>query len=443
MPRKKIIEGALPENQDPLVEEETLLTGDTPEPESVAKQPKCAAVESAASEENKDSFAPPESVPTTEETLEITAMQPDRESTKVDNFIPEYGSDEAFAAEEKSDDTLNMRALEARPEDAPVPTGDSSAEDTLQPAITSTVVTRARQIAEDERQAFYGLDFNELDRSLTPEQRQEWNSIYASYRGHSVMRGVIVGVDPYLMRVRDRKTGEMKMTRCFCASVIPFRVRVLIPESEMWAQGEDRPLYVMRNMSGATIDFVITYVDRVGELVAGSRRRALESRRYFFSSRSSLNAPGSRTQCHVLVVGPRRCLVTCHGFDVDLTQRELSYQAIPDLRAKYRSGQDLDCIIKAYDKENNRLSLSVKETIPNPYDGAALRHPPHAHRQAIISGKYGGGVFCNLVDGVTVMCNYSFQHSDSAFRIGDRVILIIQRYDDTKKQIYGKIVAKC
>ena len=107
------------------------------------------------------------------------------------------------------------------------------------------------------------------------------------------------------------------------------------------------------------------------------------------------------------------------------------------------SGQALNCVVKDFDRENNRLSVSVKETAPNPYDGAEFRHPVQSHRQGVIAGKYGGGVFCNLPDGVTVMCSYSFHYDDSAFRSGERVMLIIQRYDDRKKQIYGKIVAKC
>ena len=299
------------------------------------------------------------------------------------------------------------------------------------------------QSAEADRRAFYGLDFNELDRELTPEQRQEWNSIYASYRGRSVMTGTIVGIDRHRLRVRDRKTGEMTSHRLYCAIVIPFRVRILIPETEMWLQGEERPGFVLRNIPGATIDFVIIHVDREAGFAIGSRRLALPSRKYFFSTQPGLCTPGSRVNCEVLVVGPRRCLVTCHGHDIDLTQRELSYTAVPDLRDAYHSGQTLDCIVKAYERSDGRLSISVKETAPNPYDGAEFRHPVHSHRQAVIAGKYGGGVFCNMADGVTVMCNYSFHYDDSAFRIGDRVMLIIQKYDDSKKQIYGKIVAKC
>lgn len=311
------------------------------------------------------------------------------------------------------------------------------------PLPKNTAPIQEERTPGEERRAFYNLDFNELDRDLSPEQRQEWNSIYASYRGRNAMSGTIVGVDQHRLRVRDRKTGAMTSQQLHCAIVIPFRVRILIPETEMWMKGEERPGFVLRNMPGAKIDFVIIHVDREAGFAVGSRRLAMPSRRYYFSTQPTLNAPGSRVSCDVLVVGPRRCLVSCYGYDVDLSQRELSYTAIPDLREVYHSGQVLDCIIKTYDGEANRLSVSVKETIPNPYDGAAFRHPVQSHRQGVIAGKYGGGVFCNLPDGVTVMCSYSFHYDDSAFRSGDRVMLIIQHYDDKKKQIYGKIVAKC
>lgn len=51
-------------------------------------------------------------------------------------------------------------------------------------------------------------------------------------------------------------------------------------------------------------------------------------------------------------------------------------------------------------------------------------------------------MFCNLTDGVTVLCNYSFQYEDGDFQIGDSVTVVIQRFDYEKKQVFGKIVAK-
>ena len=370
-----------------------------------------------------------------EETADLLSLSEDADDL-LDGLSAErqsdpYGENSALAPGESA------LAVSVQAEPAMTAVGGNTASDERNAENASPEKT-----PEEERRAFYGLNFNDLDRDLTPEQRQEWNSIYASYRGHTAMRGIVVGLDRLRLRVRDRNTGEMTWNRLYCAIVIPFRVRILIPETEMWMQGEERPSFVLRNIPGAVIDFVIIHVDREAGFAVGSRRLALPSRRYYFSTQPRMHAAGSRVTCDVLVVGPRRCLVSCNGYDMNLTQRELSYTAIADLREAYHSGQTLNCIVKDYDREENRLTISIKESVPNPYDGAEFRHPVQSHRQGVISGKYGGGVFCNLADGVTVMCNYSFHYDDSSFSIGDRVMLIVQRYDDSKKQIYGKIVAK-
>ncbi len=86
--------------------------------------------------------------------------------------------------------------------------------------------------------------------------------------------------------------------------------------------------------------------------------------------------------------------------------------------------------------------LKNRHNISYPFEDVELRHPVGSRRQAIITGKYGGGVFCNLPDGTVCMCSYSYQHEDSDFRVGDTVILLVQRYDVEKRQMYGKILSK-
>ena len=58
-----------------------------------------------------------------------------------------------------------------------------------------------------DRQSFFALDFHELDRGLSQEERQAWNSIYASFRGHSALSGTVIGADPHSMNVRNKETG--------------------------------------------------------------------------------------------------------------------------------------------------------------------------------------------------------------------------------------------
>lgn len=310
------------------------------------------------------------------------------------------------------------------------------------PSVPSVQSVRTKAAVKSDRHLFFELKFNELDRGLTPEERQEWNSIYASYRGRSALTGTIIGVDPRSIYVWNPRTEKKEKLTMYCAIVVPYRVRIMIPETEMWEEGEERPDYVLQNMVGAKIDFIIIKVEREAGFAVGSRRLASRSQRYFFAHREDLHGIGARVKCQLMAVGPRRCLAECYGHDIDLTQREISYTAIPDLRNKYHAGVELDCIVKVYDPEKDELVISIKEIETNPFLGAELRHPVGCRRLAVISGKYGGGVFCNLPDGVVCMCNYSYQHEDSDFMVGENVMLVVQRYDDEKLQVFGKIMSK-
>lgn len=296
--------------------------------------------------------------------------------------------------------------------------------------------------SKSDRQKFFELKFHDLDRNLTPEERQEWNTIYASYRGRSAITGTIIGVDPLSIYVWNPKTEQREKKTMYCAIVVPYRVRIVIPSSEMWEEGEERPDYVLQNMIGASVDLIIIKVEREGNFAIGSRRLANRSQRYFFAHRTDLHRIGARVKCRMLAVGPRRCLVDCYGHDLDITQREMRYASIPDLRNEYHPGMEIDCIVKVFDPDKDKLEISIKETEVNPFFGAEQRHPVGSRRLAVISGKYGGGVFCNLPDGVVCMCNYSYQHEDADFMVGENVMLIVQRYENEKRQMYGKIMSK-
>ena len=249
-------------------------------------------------------------------------------------------------------------------------------------------------------------------------------------------------LDPHSIYVWNPETERREKKTMYCAIVVPYRVRIVIPASEMWEAGNERPDYVLQNMVGASIDLVIIKVEREAGFAIGSRRLASRSQRYFFAHREDLHRIGSRVKCRMLAVGPRRCLVDCYGHDLDLTQREMRYAAIPDLRDEYHPGMELESVVKVYDPAKDELVVSIKETETNPILGAEQRHPVGSRRLAVISGKYGGGVFCNLPDGVVCMCNYSFQHEDSDFMVGENVMLVVQRYNEEKLQMFGKILSK-
>ena len=288
---------------------------------------------------------------------------------------------------------------------------------------------------------FRTLDLTELDKDLSEEQQKEWNAIYASYRSASVMTGRVVGMDTTVLTLKDPKTGEPERKEINCLVVIGYRVKILIPEQEIWySEDTRRPSHVLRSMTGAVIDYVITGIDREGECCTASRRMALAIRRRSFLRLSP--EEGRKTTVSILAVGRTHLLATAGGFDMTLSQRDLSYGMIADLRDRYHSGDSRTAIIKKYDTETERLWVSVKEAEPHPFDGAETRHPVRSRRASVIAGKYKGGVFCKLEDNLDCLCIYSPNQYDEDFQIGDQVIVAITKYNYTRKQIYGKIVAK-
>ncbi len=288
---------------------------------------------------------------------------------------------------------------------------------------------------------FKDLNLTELDKDLSEEQQKEWNAIYASYRAGSVLSGKVVGMDTTAITLKNKETGEPERVAINCLVVISYRVKVLIPEQEVWFDEKTtRPEHVLRSMTGAMIDYVITGIDRENDCCTASRRTAMHVRRKAFTKLAP--KVGKKVPVNIMAVGATHLLATCGGYDMTLSQRDLSYGMLGDLRNKYHPGETLTAILKAYDRENQVMQVSVKEVEPHPFDGVEMRHPLNCRRASVISGKYKGGVFCKLEENLDCLCIYSMYQNDEDFNIGDQVIVVITKYDYGRKLVYGKIVAK-
>ena len=288
---------------------------------------------------------------------------------------------------------------------------------------------------------FMNLDLTELDKDLSEEQQKEWNAIYASYRSGSMLTGRVAGVDTTTITLQNKQTGQPERVEINCLVVISYRVKVLIPEQEVWFdESTKRPIHVLRSMTGAIIDYVITGIDREDECCTASRRMAMSVRRRSFLKLTP--KVGKKVEANILAVGSTHLLATCGGFDMTLSQRDLSYGMIEDLRERFHPGEKKTAVLKEYDEENGILQISVKEARPHPFIGVETRYPLNCRRTSVISGKYKGGVFCKLEEELDCLCTYSLYQCDEDFNIGDQVIVVITKYDYARKLVYGKIVSK-
>ena len=275
------------------------------------------------------------------------------------------------------------------------------------------------------------LNFKRMDRKLSLEEKQEWEMIYASFRSGSVLTGTVVGND--VMKLSGQ--GEV-----LSLTIINYRVKIMIPYNEVWYDEKSPPEHVLRSMAGSQIDYVITGIDRKEGCCTASRRKALEIRqKSFLKLKPQL---GKRVECDIIAVGRSKALCSCNGFDVSLKTRDISFASIPDLREYLHTGEKHEAVIKAFNSDTKTLSISIKEAKPHPFDGAESRHPVNSRRASFITGKYSGGVFCRIEEGLDCLCKYLPEQSDADFRIGDRVIIVIKKYNYERKLIFARIRAR-
>lgn len=104
------------------------------------------------------------------------------------------------------------------------------------------ITEKVQEWLEKARERFFALDLRELDESLTPEERVEWDNIYASFRSGSLMRGRIIGMEhmPRPEADHDPEAADSEGTDMPCMIVLPYRVKILIPEPFFWWPGEER-----------------------------------------------------------------------------------------------------------------------------------------------------------------------------------------------------------
>lgn len=288
---------------------------------------------------------------------------------------------------------------------------------------------------------FKDLNLAEMDKDLTLPEKEEWQAIYASYRSGSVVSGGVAGVDLHEFKIvpEGKKKAVVQTVRCLI--VIKYRVKIIIPETEVFLEDFDAGYHILHSMCGANVNYVITYIDREAGFAVGSRKLALEKMQRAASRRRIQE--GQVVDVNVVSVGKGVCTVNYAGYDVMLTQRDVSYSIVPDLRVTLRPGEVKRAVVKEFNRDDKVLKLSIKETTPHPFDGIETRHPLKATRIATIVGKYGGGVFCRLYDNITdVLCSYESMQYDGDYKVGDTVEVIISRYNFEKKLVYGKVLRK-
>lgn len=115
---------------------------------------------------------------------------------------------------------------------------------------------------------------------------------------------------------------------------------------------------------------------------------------------------------------------------------------ITDLNRLYKVGQEIEVLVVSLDKENRRMSLSVKQLGKNPWEMVNEQFKPGQTLKGKISNITDFGIFVQLLPGIDGLVHISdlswtehIEHPSDRYKLGQEVEAVVLSIDKDNKKI--------
>lgn len=204
-----------------------------------------------------------------------------------------------------------------------------------------------------------------------------------------------------------------------------------------------RPVPDMDALVNQEYEFRVLKINRRRSNVIVSRRVLLEEERD--SKRQDL----LQTLAEGQVVTGKAKNITEYGVFVDLGGldgllhiTDMSWKRIRHPREMVTLGQDLELKVLSFDRENQKVSLGLKQLVPDPWQDITARFPEGSRHNGKVTNLVDYGAFVELEPGVEGLVHISemswtrkLRHPSQMVRQGDEVEVVILGVDPEKKRI--------
>ncbi|MFA5138444.1 MAG: 30S ribosomal protein S1 [Elusimicrobiota bacterium] len=214
-------------------------------------------------------------------------------------------------------------------------------------------------------------------------------------------------------------------------------VRAFCPFSQMGLRREENQAAQI----GKSFTFKITECGDRNVVV--SRKVILEAERQekAQSLRASLEV-GMRVKGTVTSIQKFGAFVDLGGLEALLPVSEISHSRTENVGDKLSVGQAVDAVIKKLDRENGKVSLSLKEALPDPWERAAQTWPVGSYHNGTVTRLAPFGAFVSLGEGVEGLLHISklgagkrISHPKEVIKEGQGVEVRIEAVDRASRKI--------
>jgi small subunit ribosomal protein S1 len=241
-------------------------------------------------------------------------------------------------------------------------------------------------------------------------RRRTWEKIEAAFKAKETVTGKVV----------DRIKGGL---------VVDIGARAFLPGS----QYDLRPAQNLDNLMNTELQVRITKLNRRRGNIVVSRRALMEEELH--AKRAQLMetlSEGQTVHGHVKNVTEYGAFVDLGGIDGLLHLTDLSWGRVKHPSDIVKPDQELDVIILKFDKEKQRVSLGLKQLMPDPWVNASEKYPAGGKVKGKIVGVVDYGVFVELEQGIEGLVHVSemswnkkVTHPSKIAKVGDEVDVVV------------------
>ncbi len=220
-------------------------------------------------------------------------------------------------------------------------------------------------------------------------------------------------------------------------------VDIGVPAFLPYSQIDLRPVKDLDALIGETFDFKILKFNRKRNNVVISRRAILEEERKELREkmRSKLEE-GQIIKGAVTNITDYGLFIDMGGMDGLCHITDLSWGRVSHPAKLYKVGQELEVKVLKYDRENDRVSLGVKQLREDPWETVTDRYPVGEKTVGTVVSITDYGVFVELEEGVEGLIHVSEmtwskkpRHPSKMVSVGDQLEVMVLNIEPETKRI--------
>jgi small subunit ribosomal protein S1 len=194
---------------------------------------------------------------------------------------------------------------------------------------------------------------------------------------------------------------------------------------------------------GQEVTCEILKIDTDSKNIVISRRKIIEQQRSAGKEKLLAEIEVGQTRKGIVKnIADFGVFVDLGGLDGLLHISDLSWGRVSHPSEVVHLDQEIQCMVIGVDKENEKVSLGLKQKSPSPWENIETRYPVNAKVKGAVVNVMNYGIFVRLEEGVEGLVHISemswtkkINHPGDLYKLGDQVEVVILEVNRDKQEI--------